>query len=238
MAKLRPRTLSALGERPEAAQDQAYRWLKQQVLSLPPHQGTFLTEAEVCRVIGTSRTPVREALLRLESEGLLQILPKKGAYVAPITAAEVKAVMQARGLVEEWCARRAALASDSLGEKLERLLSQQEGLQQTPMTFIERDREFHRTLVRAAGNAVLAEFYETLRDRQLRMGVHAIVISTERTSRVLAEHAAIVKAVRAKNPEKAAAAVALHLSQTLTALELPILADWPSGRIQLHRASP
>jgi DNA-binding GntR family transcriptional regulator len=54
------------------------------------------------------RTPVREALLRPESDGLLQIVPKKGAYVRPITEAEVELVMQARGLDEDWCARRAA----------------------------------------------------------------------------------------------------------------------------------
>src|SRR5271163_4037579 len=94
----------------EAAQDLVYRLLKRRVLTVPAQEGAFLTEAEVCRAMGTSRTPVREALLRLESEGLLQIVPKKGAYVAPITEAEVAAVMQARGLVEEWCARSAALA--------------------------------------------------------------------------------------------------------------------------------
>jgi DNA-binding GntR family transcriptional regulator len=231
---LRTSAFSVLGDRTEAAQDQVYRWLKQQVLTLPPRQGTFLTEADVCRAIGTSRTPVREALLRLESEGLLQIVPKKGAYVAPITEAEVKAVMQARGLVEDWCARRAALASDTLAEELQRLLRQQEELQQNPMTFIERDREFHRTLVRAAGNAVLAEFYESLRDRQLRMGLHAIVASTERTGRVLAEHAAIVEAVRSKSPERAAAAVAAHLSKTLVALQFPIAEGWADGRAEPH----
>ena len=98
----------------EAAQDVVYRLLKQRVLTLPAQEGAFLTEAEICRAMGTSRTPVREALLRLESEGLLQIVPKKGAYVAPITEAEVAAVMQARGLVEEWCARFAALGNEGL----------------------------------------------------------------------------------------------------------------------------
>ena len=61
----------------EAAQDLVYGLLKKRVLTLPAQEGAFLTEAEVCRAMGTSRTPVREALLRLESEGLLKILPKK-----------------------------------------------------------------------------------------------------------------------------------------------------------------
>src|ERR1043165_6519059 len=92
----RARMLHSVGRKAEAAQDAVFRWLKQHIVTLPRGDGVFLTEAEVCRATGTSRTPVREALLRLESDGFLQIVPKKGAYVAPITEAEIDAVMQAR----------------------------------------------------------------------------------------------------------------------------------------------
>ncbi|MBL0375401.1 GntR family transcriptional regulator [Rhizobium sp. KVB221] len=210
-----------MGQQADSAQDIVYRWLKQHVLTLPRHEGTFVTEAEVCRAIGISRTPVREALLRLESDGLLKIVPKKGAYVPPITETEVEAVMQARGLVEDWCVRRAAVSNEPLAVQLERLVSQQEEFQQTPVKFIECDREFHRAIVRSAGNPILTDFYESLRDRQLRMGLLAIAASEARSSTVLAEHAAIVQAVRLGDPERAAAAMALHLSNTLVALRLP-----------------
>jgi DNA-binding GntR family transcriptional regulator len=212
--------------RGDAAQDIVYRWLKQHVLTLPSREGTFLTEAEVCRATGTSRTPVREALLRLEADGLLQIVPKKGAYVPPITEAEIEAVMQARGLVEEWCARQAARFGDMLAVELDGLISMQIEARDDPVAFIECDREFHRTIVRAAGNPVLADFYEGLRDRQLRMGVHAITISGGRGDGVLAEHAAIVEGIRCGQPEQAAAAVAEHLARTLVALRLPMAAGW------------
>jgi DNA-binding GntR family transcriptional regulator len=213
----------------EAAQDVVYRLLKQRVLTLPAQEGAFLTEAEVCRAMGTSRTPVREALLRLESEGLLQIVPKKGAYVAPITEAEVAAVMQARGLVEEWCARSAALGSDGLAEELRRLLGEQEALRADPLAFIERDREFHRTLVVAAGNPFVADFYESLRDRQLRMGLHVVVNSADRMDVVLGEHAAIVDAIDSGDPDGAAAAIALHLAKSLAALRSPGKLGWKRG---------
>jgi DNA-binding GntR family transcriptional regulator len=214
------------GRRADAAQDVVYRWLKQHVLTLPRHEGTFLTEAEVCRGTGTSRTPVREALLRLEADGLLQIVPKKGAYVPPITEAEIEAVMQARGLVEEWCARQVASFGDMLADELDRLMARQVEVRQDAVAFIECDREFHRTIVRAAGNPVLGDFYESLRDRQLRMGVHAISASGNRSESVLAEHAAIVDGIRRGEPELAAAAVAEHLSRTLVALRLPMAAGW------------
>src|SRR5262245_16719438 len=135
-------------QRTEAAQDVVYRWLKQHVLTLPRHEGVFLTEAAVCRATGTSRTPVREAMLRLEADGLLQIVPKKGAFVPPVTETDIDAVMQARELVEDWCVRRAADVGEPLSAELERLIARQEELQELPVSFIECDREFHRTIVR------------------------------------------------------------------------------------------
>jgi DNA-binding GntR family transcriptional regulator len=228
------RTFSMIEPPAEAAQDVVYRWLKQHVLTLPRHEATFVTEAEVCRATGSSRTPVREALLRLESDGLLRIVPKKGAYVAAITEADVESVMQARGLVEDWCVRRAALLGEPLAAELDRLLSRQAELQQSPVTFIECDREFHRTIVRSAGNPILADFYESLRDRQLRMGLHAIAASEERTSIVLAEHAAIVEAIRSGDPERAAGSIAVHLTNTLLAMRLPIAAGWVRSAADTH----
>jgi len=99
----------------ESAQDVTYRWLKCHIASLPRHVGTFLTETEVAAAAQTSRTPVREALLRLEAEGFLQIMPKKGAYVPPVSDDEVRAVMEARGLVEDWSVRRVTQRAYDLG---------------------------------------------------------------------------------------------------------------------------
>ncbi len=219
-------SLRAAAPRGSSAQDVAYGWLKRHVATLPRHEGTFLTEGEVAEATGTSRTPVREALLRLEAEGFLQIVPKKGAFVPPVTDAEVAAVMQARGLVEDWCVRRCVPLAESLSMELTRLVERQRALQGAPVEFIECDREFHRTIVRAGGNPVLADFYETLRDRQVRMGLRAIAASAERTRVVLAEHSAIVDGVRSGDAATAAAAVAAHLAGTLTALHLPAVSHW------------
>lgn len=215
--------LHPTGRRTEAAQDIVFRWLKQHIVTLPQRDGVFLTEAEVSRATGTSRTPVREALLRLEADGFLQIVPKKGAYVAPITEADIEAVMQARKLVEEWCARQAAGLGETLARELDRLIDQQAELQDDPVAFIESDRLFHRAIVGAAGNPVLATFYESLRDRQLRMGVHAIATSDRRSGDVLGEHRAIVAGIRAGDAEETAKAVAQHLATTLAALRMPII---------------
>jgi DNA-binding GntR family transcriptional regulator len=226
--------MRARSVKPEAAQDVVFAWLKKHVVSLPSTDGTFLTEAEVCRATGTSRTPVREALLRLEADGLLRIVPKKGAFVPPITELEVEAIMQARGLVEDFCVRRAVHAREFVAAELDRLLASQEKQQKSPLEFIELDREFHRAIVRAAHNPVLADFYESLRDRQMRMGIHAIATSGQRTASVLIEHRAIAEGVRSGDADQAAASMALHLTRTLAVLRSPSL-NYP-GVMTLEKA--
>jgi DNA-binding GntR family transcriptional regulator len=218
------------GGKPEAAQDIIFRWLKHHVLTLPRHEGTFLTEGEVCRATGSSRTPVREAFLRLEADGFLKIMPKKGAYVPPITEADVESIMQARGVVEDFCVRAASALREHVAGELERQISRQDGQQDNPLAFIECDRDFHRVIVGAAGNPVLADFYESLRDRQVRMGVRAIATSEQRIGAVLTEHRAIVEAIRSGAADRAAAAMAEHLNRTLSALRSPIASSWLRGQ--------
>lgn len=207
------------------AQDSTYHWLKTHIAGLPRAEGTFLTEGEVATAAGTSRTPVREALLRLEAEGLVQIVPKKGAYVPPISDRDVSEVMEARSVVEEWSVGRIATSHRSLDPELDALvaeltalLGEQEGALDDAVAFIDLDRAFHRTIVQAAGNLVLENFYESLRDRQVRMGLRAVASAEDRARRVLAEHRAIVRALRNRNAERATRAVRVHLDNTLGVL--------------------
>jgi len=203
-----------------SAQDVTYRWLKQHIATLPREAGSFLTESEVAGATGMSRTPVREALLRLETEGLLRIVPKKGAFVPPISNDDIRAVLQARALLEDWCARRVVPASPDFLTRLEELVAEQRALVNDPMAFIVCDRAFHRAIVEQAGNAVLAGFYESLRDRQIRMGVRAVASARDRADVVLSEHSAIVAALRSGDPDAAADAHIAHLRSTLAALGL------------------
>lgn len=202
-----------------SAQDRAYDWLKNHIATVPRHEGVFLSENQVAVEARASRTPVREALLRLEAEGYLSIVPKKGAYVPPVSDAEVEAVMQARALVEDWCVRRVAEVADGLSEELNGLIAEQERLAGDPVAFIECDRQFHRTIVAAAGNPVLLDFYESLRDRQIRMGVRAVTSTEERTRQVLQEHQAIVDVL--SDPVRSVQAVTDHLDNTLAILRRP-----------------
>lgn len=200
------------------AQEIAYGWLKRRVEQTPRTQAVFLTEVEVSAEIGVSRTPVREALLRLQAEHLIDIIPGKGAFIPPVTDEQVRSVMEARYLVETWSVQVCTPEGADLAARLRENIDRQRELLQEPVEFIGCDREFHRAIVEAAGNSVLAEFYESLRDRQLRMGVVAVVSSQDRATTVLDEHAAITEAIASGSIPAARRAVCEHLRSTFGVL--------------------
>src|SRR3954463_4618620 len=82
------------------ATERVYRYLKRNILEQVHSGGTLLTEAEIAEAVGVSRTPVREALLRLEAEGLLRLYPKRGALVLPVSMQEIADVVETRLLGE------------------------------------------------------------------------------------------------------------------------------------------
>lgn len=197
------------------AADRVYRHVKQGVLGRRYEGGVLLTEGEVAEAVGVSRTPVREALLRLETEGLLKLYPKKGALVLAVSAQEIADVIETRLLVEEFTVRKAVPAPPGLPERLAALIEEQrrhadEG---DLVALMAADRAFHAEIVRSAGNRILDRLYDQLRDRQLRMGVALLHAHPERVERTLVEHAEILDALRAGEPETAAAAVRAHVGR-------------------------
>ncbi|MGP3687171.1 GntR family transcriptional regulator [Streptomyces sp. IBSNAI002] len=200
------------------AADRVYRHVKQGVLDRRYEGGTLLTEGEVAEAVGVSRTPVREALLRLETEGLIRLYPKKGALVLPVSAQEIADVVETRLLVEEFTVRRAVPAPAALLERLEELLRAQQ-LQADSgdlAAFAALDRCFHAEIVRHAGNQILSRLYDQLRDRQLRMGVAVMHAHPDRVARNLAEHREVLAALRAGDADRAAACVRAHLGRVGT----------------------
>lgn len=204
----------------ESAKEVAYRWLKARIGQQPRHEGTFITEGEVASETGVSRTPVREALLRLEAEGLLTIMKQKGAFIPPVSDAEAEDIMDARALIEAKCVQDILLPSPGLESTLDQILVDQQRALEDPGLFIEHDREFHRSLVRAAGNDVLLGFHESLRDRLVRIGLRAVAASPDRARRVIDEHRSIADALRAGDTDAANAALLAHLNSTMAALNV------------------
>jgi DNA-binding GntR family transcriptional regulator len=208
-----------------SAADRAYEYAKRAILErrYAPHE--LLTEGELATAVGVSRTPVREALLRLQSEGLLRLLPKRGALVLPVTAAEIADVIETRRIIETFAVRKAIASAGtdlvaSLQEQLKRMSAAVRA--RDARAYVEADRDFHESIVAATGNAILTGLYRSLRDRQLRMGV--INLLHERTGSVdaasvarmrasIVEHEAILAAITARTLRAGEAAVTAHLDR-------------------------
>ncbi|MER5731002.1 GntR family transcriptional regulator [Streptomyces sp. NPDC002138] len=206
--------MSSVTLAPTAA-ERVYQHVKNGVLERRYEGGTLLTEGELADAVGVSRTPVREALLRLETEGLIKLYPKKGALVLAVSAQEIADVVETRLLVEEFTVRRAVPAPPALLERLEDLIEEQRRHAGTGdlAALIAADRCFHAEIVRSAGNQILSRLYDQLRDRQLRMGVALLHAHPERIAKTLAEHTEILDALRAGDAESAAAAVRGHVGR-------------------------
>jgi DNA-binding GntR family transcriptional regulator len=197
---------------------EGYRWLKQHIGTIPRDVGVIISEAEVIEGAGIGRTPAREALQRLEVEGHLRIIPRKGIYIAPISDAEAKYLIDSRRAIERWSGEEVVVRKLLGDDVLARLIEHQESVREDAGSFIESDHAFHESIVTAAGNPILSAFYGQLRDRQVRLGLTAILHKAGRTTAVLAEHRAIADAIRAGDVNATRAAINEHLDSTLSAL--------------------
>jgi DNA-binding GntR family transcriptional regulator len=200
-----------------SGRDKAFRFLMDVVLSDPAAQGRFVNEQEIADRVGVSRTPVREALLMLAAGELFQLVPNRGAYVAPLTGKDLRELIELRGTLERFAAEKALKADTVPLADMRDALRRQGELAgpENAKAFIELDTHFHALLVQASDNAMLARTYEALRARQVRAGLVALFGVADRRTAVLAEHQAIVDALGANDLASALAAIDDHLGTTL-----------------------
>ncbi|WP_031468994.1 GntR family transcriptional regulator [Sciscionella sediminilitoris] len=187
-------------ERPRdtPAKDFAYQYIKRLIVDLVLPPGDLITEMDIAKVTGLSRTPVREAFLRLDAEKLIQLLPRRGALVTQITARQIRELHRTRlalelYAVQELCTRRIEVAEElrPIVERQEKLTAEDAGYPE----IIACDREFHTTLVTAVGNTVLTEVYSSMGDRQQRTGIAAFLVQPDRPQRAVENHRQIIEAL-------------------------------------------
>ncbi|GGG22297.1 GntR family transcriptional regulator [Rhodococcoides trifolii] len=213
----------------QSGRDRAYAYLRDQVLTSPASTGTFLNEGELASAIGVSRTPVREALLLLVSEGLIEMVPKRGAYVPPVSGRQIGELMDLRGVLERHAASRSITHGNAPVTEMTHALAEQETLAELSMSnsglsddaskrFIHWDGLFHQALIDSAGSELLSRTYAGLRARQLRVGLSALVEVAGRQHHVCGEHQAIVDALAAGDEGLAFTAIDDHLVVTTSIL--------------------
>lgn len=214
---------SSMRSSASAGRERVYEHLVREVLVDPRAQGAYLNEQEVADAVGVSRTPVREALLVLAAEGLVELVPRRGARVPVVTGREITELMELRTLLEVHAAdvvlarRRAPVAAMAAVLDQQRALAGEDP-RASGRRFIELDRDFHQVLVDAAGNALVSRTYAGLRARQVLVGVEALLRSVDRQERVCTEHGEIVGALGAGDRPAAQEAIERHLAVTLDLL--------------------
>ncbi|HVV10829.1 GntR family transcriptional regulator [Amycolatopsis sp.] len=200
-----------------SGREKAYQFLKRTVLADPELEGAFVSEQDVAEQVGVSRTPVREALLQLASEELVQLVPNRGAYIAPLSGRDLRELFELRGVLERYAAQRAIETGNVPVAELQAAMEQQKRFEDPAHAkeFIEFDHLFHSVLVDSVGNSMLSKTYASLRARQMRAGLTALSRSSDRQERVLAEHYAIFKALELGAVSTAIAAIDHHHTTTL-----------------------
>ncbi|MDQ2140220.1 GntR family transcriptional regulator [Alcaligenaceae bacterium B3P038] len=201
----------------KSGRTRAYHYIRDQVLPDPAAQGTFITEEEVAeRVGGISRTPVREAFLLLGAEGLLQLVPRHGAFISPVTRQDIEEVLELRAVIEAQAVHRVIAQGTTPLNAMKEALAHQTRVAGigSEREFNEWDTEFHLSLVRATGNSLMTKIYADLRTRMIRIGVLSLLATRDRQQQVIAEHQRIVDALASGDTEAAMAAVNIHIDRT------------------------
>lgn len=183
--------------------------------------GQPVTEAGLAQLLGVSRTPVREAMVKLAGEGLLDYLPSGGARVRVVTDAEQAEVFLLRQTLETLAVNRlSASATDDQLDVLQRLLDQQAELvsDEDRAAFLELDEQFHLKLAEFAGLVLTQKILRTIRNYFYLLGLAAIAVRG-RSKAVVREHQRVVDALRVRNAELAIAAITEHLAMTRQKIE-------------------
>ncbi|MEO6269903.1 MAG: GntR family transcriptional regulator [Lautropia sp.] len=184
--------------------EQAYRVIRQRILDNVYPAGHRALEREFAEDLKLSRTPVREALLRLETEGLLELIPRHGARILPVSAGDMREIYEVLTALESMAAeivtRRRPTAAE-LRPLSEASRDMSAALKNDDLdAWARADEHFHRRLLELAGNTVLIQTVQLLWDRAHRARMVTLrlrplpVHSTK-------EHNAIVESIRAGDPE-------------------------------------
>ncbi|TNC47038.1 GntR family transcriptional regulator [Mumia zhuanghuii] len=204
-----------------SATERTYAAIKHAILVGDLPGGEELGEVALAERLGCSRTPVREALLRLQTEGLVRIYPKKGAIVLPVTSAEADSMWEARSLVEQWAAPRSFAEGTRIRPRLEELVAAMEEHRADDdlAAFTESDRLFHEVVVDAAGNPHLSRFYRSLRERQMMINAAAMGLSPARMDRAVRDHHELVALISGDDLDAFVTANDRHLATARHAVQ-------------------
>lgn len=198
---------------PQSLRDAAYEAIKHRIITCAFKPGEYLNEATVSAALGIGRTPVHQAIDRLMLDGLVDVIPRKGVIVKPVSLDEIMQIIEVRLLNESYCVRLAAERAEEddlkqLSDILARARQWTEARNSEQLMLL--DREFHATIARASQNAVLRDTLVKLHDRSLRFWFISLNRPGQHES-VQRQHEAVLAAMRDRDPDGARDAMRAHI---------------------------
>ncbi len=191
--------------------DNVYDALRSAILTCDLRPGQELREQDLAARYAVSRSPVRDALLRLEGERLVTVLPRQGYRVNPVSVTDAQDIFGLRLLTEPACAAAAAIAADTSA------LEKFRGFAGDQADFIAYNRAFHSTIGALSGNVRMAAVARDLLDQSGRLMLVSLrAIGENNHTRLIQEHEAIITAIRAKDREEAARVAYAHVADAQT----------------------
>ncbi|MBS5429966.1 MAG: GntR family transcriptional regulator [Lachnospiraceae bacterium] len=194
--------------------DVVFNTLRQAILRGELKPGERLMEVQLANKLGVSRTPIREAIRKLELEGLVLMIPRKGAEVADITEKSLRDVLEVRKALEELAVQ---LCCDKItGKEIEELHRAADDFRRILKTsddvteIAEADVRFHDIIYLATGNQKLIQILNNLREQMYRYRVECIK-RKESHPILIAEHEEIIRRIENKEKKEAADIVCRHI---------------------------
>ena len=193
--------------------DVVFNTLRQAILRGELQPGERLMEIQLAQRLGVSRTPVREAIRKLELEGLVLMIPRRGAEVAEITRQDLEDVLEVRAALEELAVKDACehITDEQLQDLKKAANEFKRSLEGTDLVACaEADIHFHEIIYAATNNKRLVQMLNNLREQMYRYRMENL--KDKRTYRTLVEeHDAIRRALKKHDKEKAGAAINVHI---------------------------
>jgi DNA-binding GntR family transcriptional regulator len=194
------------------ARQRVYDYVRHGILHGTLPGGSFIEEGQISLAVGVSRTPVREAFQQLHAERVIDLLPRRGAMVRPVTVQDLMQVSDARLMIESHAIRTLCAARCAPPPAMVEAARTMRALPPTDLVgHTQANTRFHQALVAAAGNDVVAELYAALEFRQERVAVTATTLEPARLSLIHDEHDALIATIAAHDADAALSILARHL---------------------------
>ena len=201
--------------KPKDLKNWAYETIKKWILNFDLESGKQVHIESIAAKLGTSRTPIREALVKLESEGLVTAIPRVGFFVTEVTAQDLNKLLELRELLEGYAAEKSVSFFNEEDIKLLVKLQKQavESVEQGNFTkFLEIEVAIHSSIIEHSQNSYLLRIIDSLKDLTYRERLLS-VRSIENVRESLNEHKEIIEALRLRNGKLAGQSMRRHINR-------------------------